>query len=1232
MKLINHVLEIRGLIQQAIDNTFARLGLTETGQGSVENVLEEQRDKYRRLSEIIQTHQSALDGDYSAARKEAINECVFTLFNRLAAIKVMEDRELFPEVVRRRTEHGNLSYAHRQWLEEHPEERNAERMGLKHFLQDKFTELFQTYKIPLYSDDYPYAVFPTADELDEIINRMNQIEQDADCGADTWKGDDILGWLYENFNTAEKLQLKESGEKTEYDKVSLQSQVYTPRWVVKFLVDNSLGKYYLEMFPDSRFIKDAESGEVKYLIANAPEKQVRSPKKLTEIWLIDPACGSGNFLIYAFQVFYDMYVNQIEQYNADYSMRDIPRLIVENNLYGVDLDERAVQLTQTALFIKAMELKGRRGQMPEKTHVVATHFELPAYTELGDALYADNDSWDSKQKQILRQIWDNLRNAYKFGSLVRVKEDLEVLAPEPTRGTLFEAQQQHDAFTFKNQAMTILRNQTSAWSGKGANDYAHAKVNDALEFLDILSTPFDIAVANPPYTDSADFGPELKAFVEENYKKPYKVNVNLYAAFIRRCVELTEEDGKVGLIHPMTFMYIKTFEDTRKLILDKLHINLFVEYGLSNLFGTVMVDPAFYVLEKTNKSELSTFISLDQYTRTPQEKYKKDYCLQALSDIVEGQVNKHVYRLAQSKLKEIKSWPFIYWISDEFREKFKMKTIETELANCQGLITSNNNRFLRYWWEVTTNADSKKWFKYAKGGPYNKWFGNDWLMVLWENNGEAIKGFVDEKGKQKSRPQNERYYFTEGITYCSSGSKGASFRLLEKDHLFDSGGSSIFGLGKINTLYLLGFLNSVLTTYIIECLNPTVNTQVGDIERLPIAIGNEVQSNTIIELVKQNIVIKKKLCCYSVIEYNFKESPIGISNNVNSEYFAFYDKENALITMVLLNEALIDKTIFCIYTLSLHDRQMVLDKEGIPVGDLSVSRAAKEAYVQWLDCNTEFPATPELREHIAQLEINDDQPRVEDFESLYQNNNGWEEFCIKHAMNPIEVWYQFKNSGVLPPQRTQTLAFELITDVIRSVLAKDDDGVIPLGQRLGEDQLSDRIEQELNERGYSAAQISQIITLLGCPLEDYLRNRFFQQLSDHLNLFMYLPKTPFIWHITSGPHHGLEVYISIYKWSRNTLMRIKSVYAAHAESGYNDRLAAIDTTTAAGQFEAAELKEKLKELRTFTDKIDALLASGYDPKLDDGVGKNIAPIQKAGLLSYEVLNPGQLKKYLNADW
>lgn len=1224
MKLIDHVLHIRSLIQQAIDNRFSRLGLEASEKKELpENTSVGNREKRNKLEAIIATHKQALGNDYVEARKETINECTFTLFNRLAALKVMEDRELFPEVIRRRVEHGNLSYAHKQWLEEHTDERNAERMGLKHFLEDKFQELSDSYKIPLYSPDYAYAMLPTADELFEIITAFNEIEQDADCGADIWKGDDILGWLYENFNTVEKLALKDSGDKTEYDKVSLQSQVYTPQWVVKFLVDNTLGKMYLEMYPDSNFIYD-ENGKVKYQIANAPTSQMRHPKELKEIKLIDPACGSGNFLIYAFSLFYDLYLNQIDQYDADYSRRDIPKLIVENNLYGVDLDERAVQLTQIALFIKAMQLKGRRGAMPAYTHVVSTHFELPGYSNVKDAFISGSD-WNEAQQKTIHSIWEDLRSAYKFGSLIRVEEQLDALLPVDSTD-MFANQWKADMFDFKHQMITTLRNQVHQWTGEGSNEYSLAKANDAITFLDILSTKFDVAVANPPYTKSADYGVELKEFVETNYSQPDKFNINLYACFIKRCCELVGDDGKVGMIHPMTFMYIKTFEDVRKYILNHTHINLFVEYGLSNLFGAVMVDPAFYVLEKDGdtKNNDSLFISLDQYTRTPQEKYKKQYCLEALNDIVTKSQNKHVHQLPQSKLKDIKSYPFIYWISDEFREKFGDKLLDDVVDVKQGIATSNNNRFLRYWWEIT--GSNQSYYPYSKGGEYAKWAGNLWIYINWEEkNVEYIK--------VKGRLQNRNYYFREGITYSGSGSKGTSFRIFPKDCLFDVGGSCIF-LTDIysNRYYLLAFLNSKICFYIAECLNPTVNTQVGDLQRVPFIIPSKGIEELVSALSEQNISIKHYIDSCFIIDKNFKSSPIGYTKDINSELFSFYVSSNGYLSISLLNEAIINGKIFDVYELSVHDRQMVIDKEGLPVGDYSVSSQAKAAYKEWISTNTEFPASQEVLEHIDSLEINEEQPHIDDFESLYQNNNGWEEFCIKHKMNPIEVWYQFKNAGILPPQRTQVLAFELITDVIRSVLAKDDDGVIPLTERMGEEQLTGRIEQELVERGYNSAQISQIIQLLGTPLDKYLQDKFFKQLSDHLNLFMYLPKTPFIWHLTSGPHHAIELYISIYKWSRDTVFRIKSVYIANRETVLNDRLSGVDISTANGQLEAAELKEQLKELKVFAEKIDELLASGYDPKLDDGVGKNIAPLQKAGLLSYEVLNAGQLKKYLNADW
>ena len=1207
MKLINHVLDIRRLIQQAFDNRFSRMGLRADAPVPADQLSDiDHRQRRQKLDDIMQNHLNEL-GDYAEARQATINECVFTLFNRIAAIKVMESKELFPEIIRRRKENAGRSFEHNAWLEEHPSERNAEREGLKHFLNDQFDKLGE--HIPLYRSDYPYALMPTADELNEIIVQFNNVEEDEDCGADVWKGDDILGWLYENFNAVEKEALKASGEKTEYNKVSLQSQVYTPAWVVKFLVDNTLGKSYLEMYPESS-IKE------KYKIANAPTKQVKHPKDLRSMRLLDPACGSGNFLIYSFSLFYDLYIDQMENYGKDFSRRDIPKMIVENNLYGMDLDERAAQISQIALFIKARELGGHRSHWPEYTNVVSTHFFLDDYETVKDT-FESIDNLDQSKRIIMKMIWDDLSNAYKFGSLVRVDETLDKILPNDSTYNLFAQQEMEDMFSFKHQFMGQLRQKVDELGQRGSNAYTLAKTNDAISFLEIISQKYDVVVANPPYTDSGDFGTELKTFIDENYKKPYKVNVNLYSCFIKRCSELAGDDGKVGMVNPPTFMYIKSFEDTRKFILDKTHINLFVEWGYLGMFASfARVDSAMFILEMKSNDKESTFIKLNDLY----EMKRKAVLFEAYDDLLNGQPNDRVYTLTQSTLKGIKSYPFIYWISENFREKFSGKVLDDIASAKVGMNSGGNERFIRFNWEVQNHED---WKTYSKGGPYNKWYGNLWVRINWKNNGSEVKE------SPKSILRNQDFYFKEGITYSASGSKGVSFRYLPKDCLFDVGGSCIFPNSNVDNLALLAILNTNLIRYVSDCLNPTVNIQVGDMQRFPISMD---YVTVLHEHALQCVSIKKELCKYSIIEMEYSQSPIESKSDVLTSIADFYNYENSLITTVLINEAVINNLIFDIYSLDEKDRKMVDDNEGVIIGNMPVSQEAKEAYIEYINNRQLFATTQYAMNHINSLPIMTNPEKVTDFNTLYQANNDLEEFCIKHKLNPIEVWYQFKNANILPPQRTQILAFELLTDIIRMVLSKDDDGVIPLGDKMGEERLAIRIEREFMERGYSAAQFNQVCQLLGCDLEKYLQERFFQQLSDHLNLFMYLPKTPFIWHLTSGDHHAIELYVSIYKWNRDTLFRIRSIYAANREAAIRDRLNSIDTSKTEGRLEATELRAMLEELNSFCQKIDDLLASGYDPKLDDGVGKNIAPLQKRKMLSYEVLNAGQLKKYLNADW
>ncbi|MGZ4042328.1 MAG: BREX-1 system adenine-specific DNA-methyltransferase PglX [Bacteroidia bacterium] len=1265
MKLSDHVDKLRNLIEGSFDKQFARLGIGATKEIDIKKLPVELHPRRLRFDAMIENHIGET-GDYINARRKLLDELAFTLFNRIAAIKVMEAANLFPPIVTKQPEHGDRSFGHKAWLEMRPDMRQEELEGIRDYIKYAFSELANT--LPLYSKDFPYALLPDAISLNDIIDTFNAVENDPQVESHLWQSDDILGWLYESYNNAKKAAFKESKEKTEYDKVSLQSQVYTPRWVVQFLVENSLGKLYLEMYPTSKIAK-------RYKIANAPKNQERKPKPLHEIKLIDPASGSGNFLLYAFDFFYALYLDQIENYGADYDEAEIPKLIIENNLHGIDLDDRAIQLAQLGLYIKARKKRRTVGNL--KFNVVSSDFFLPDYAEARH-IFEDGLNLNRLEKELIADIWTDLQRAYKFGSLIRLDEKLKAklsaLEAEqaPTQSELFDdagLSQKPKPFQFglftavdiEHQKQFIetffinLRKAVEQHAQTQKNTFLASKTRDAITFLELLTTEYDVATANPPYTDSSDFGTDLKAFIDHNYKKPYKFHINLYATFIKRCYEFVGSEGKIAMIHPHTFMFIKSFEDVRKFMIEKTHIDSMIDFGLDrvNLFGAgILLDATFYVLSKLKSNQDGLYFNL---TTNLQEKFKKDKFIEALDDSITEKENERVYKLSQSKLKIIKSFPFIYWISDEFRAKFGQQVVADYYDSANGLQTGGNEKFVRFWWEVEKNKgfkDSKKvkWVSYDKGGAFNRWFGNNWTVINWEKDGFEIKNFKYENGKLRAVIRNEKFYFKKGITFPLSGSKGASFRFFEENGIFDISAPCIFlkdiGRDVSDISYLMGLLNSKLTAYMLDCLNPTVHVTTGDINRMPFVTPSKIQKFSIDNLVSIAVQIKKRICNFSIVELDYLISPVQFitsSLEIATRIKAFFNYENHLFTQVFINEAIINEKIFEIYELTPTDKALVLAKEGESIGGLPVCAEARAAYL--IDSSTsserteivEFPLDS-IKDFINALSAKEftaeEREKIEsEFPALYQSNNDLEEFCIRHAINPINVWYWFKQSSVIPKQRMNDLAMEFLADMVREILMEDDDGIIPLVPNAGEKVLLDRIEEKFTEKGFSMAQYSSFDSILGRPLNEYLNKNFFAALSDHLNLFMYLPKTPFIWHLSSGQEQGFDCYVIIYKWSRDNLLRLRSVYIEHRERALINRQSDLaNNDSADAQNEKDKIFKQLKEIEAFKQKIDELLAEGYNPVLDDGVGKNIAPLQKKKMVPYEVLNPGQLKKYLNADW
>jgi len=1156
----------------------------------------------------------------------------------------MASASLFPQIITKQPEHGDRSFGHKAWLEIRPDMRDEELDGIREYIKDAFTQLGQT--LPLYSKEYPYALLPDVISLNEIIDAFNEVEKDPQIEDGIWQSDDILGWLYESYNTAKKAAFKDSKAKTEYDKVSLQSQVYTPRWVVQFLVDNSLGKLYLEMYPESEI-------KIKYKIANAPKEQERKPKPLHEIKLIDPSAGSGNFLLYAFDLFYELYMDQIENFGADYDEDDIPNLIIEKNLHGIDLDDRAIQLAQLGLYIKARKKRRSIGNL--KFNVVSSDFFLPDYEETRH-IFEDGNRLDQNQKELIEEIWEDLQYAYKFGSLIRLDEKLKAKLrtlefeqngkqmqlfsdkelsnkPKSVQLELFAAADIEQQKKFIKSFFKNLKIAVAQYSKSKGNTFLASKTRDAITFLELLTKKYDVATANPPYTDSADFGKDLKSFIKVNFKQPHKFHTNLYATFIKRCFEMTSIEGKVAMIHPRTFMYIKTFEAVRKYILDNSKIEILVELGCGGVFEltNVAVDAVMYVVCKNVNCNKGLYFDLKFYHNYTKKGLIFDRIYQ---DHFNGINDGKKYTLEQSKLKVIKSWPFVYWISDEFREKFGAADIKTLLSPAQGAATTNNLRFLRFWWEVESSKisedysiDRKKWVVYSKGGPYEKWYGNLWLVANYVNDAAEMRS-------AGAVLRNSNLYFSEGVTYSASGSKGASFRYLPTNCFFDTGGSCIFANKNFkNNLYLLGFMNSKLVSYIVDCLNPTVNAQVGDMQRVPFVLPNKSTEDQVARYAKTNVKIKSYLSLKHLTERSSSQYPFISSKKILN----YFQLENYLLTQVLINEAIINEKIFEVYDLTKNDKAMVLAKEGGCIGDLPVMDEARRSYLAEDAAVKGFPLNG-IRDFIENLSIveftTEEREIIEiEFPSLYQSNNDLEEFCIRHQVNPINVWYWFKQSNVIPKQRMNTLAMEFLADMIREILMEDEDGIVPLVANAGEKVLFDRIEDKFTEKGFSTAQFSSFDVVLGKPLNEYINIHFFAALSDHLNLFMYLPKTPFIWHLSSGIEQGFDCYIIIYKWNRDKLMRIRSVYIEHRERALiNQQTDLADNNSAEAQSKKDKIFKQLQEIEEFKTKIDELLAEGYDPVLDDGVGKNIAPLQQKKMIPYEVLNKGQLKKYLNADW
>ena len=682
-------------------------------------------------------------------------------------------------------------------------------------------------------------LFPAALlKADSVLGEMARL--DDDC----WEEIQVIGWLYQYYNTQlkdETFELLKKNIKITKERIGAATQLFTPEWIVRYMVENSLGRLWLEGHPSETLRM-----KWRYYMDEAPQEpavaarlaQLRAPYAALQpdqLTVLDPCMGSGHILVYAFDVLMDIYRS------VGYTDRDAVQSIVQNNLYGLDIDDRAAQLAYFAVMMKACEYDRRFLRRGVQPHVCAIAESAPL-AELSPF---------GAEKALAQTLLDTFRDAKEYGSILHVPLSLAELQRLANRTAALQADQ-HD---------TLL--------AMADNAHAAAAVQPLLLQAQILARQYDAVITNPPYMGASGMGARLSEYVKANYPDSKS---DLFAVFIERCGDLLDEKGYQAMITQHAWMFLSSFERLRAKLQKEEMINMahlgpraFEEIG-----GEVVQTTAF-VLQKHHLQD-----------------YKGCYARLIEPTTQDGKeamflAETNRYTAQQDNFSKIPGAPVAYWVSEKMLAVFQCTKL-CEIANPrQGLATGENDRFTRLWHEVATerlclHASSRddalksncRWFPYNKGGDFRKWYGNNDCVVNWEKDGYGIRHFYDEKGKLRSVIRNPNTYFHESITWSKISSGIMAFRYKPYGHVYDVAGTSIFAEHDM-LMYLQGFCNSCIAMAIAKILSPTINYEVGHIANFPIKqVSNSVES-TIDKIVEDSIAISKYDWDCSETSWDFKK-------------------------------------------------------------------------------------------------------------------------------------------------------------------------------------------------------------------------------------------------------------------------------------------------------------------------------------------------------------------------
>lgn len=1145
----------------------------------------------KKLIEVLKAREK--DEGFKKCFNEFVEEIAYTWFNRIIAIRFMEVNDYIPDGIRILSsdrENDREPQIIREVFDTDLKFSNDEKNNVYKLKEEnKIEELFKFLFIKKCNklneilpelfeeaEDYSELLLPISinDEegilrklVDEVPEESFDVEKEGQI--------EVIGWLYQYYNEEKKKEVDKKtkkGKKVEQDDIPAKTQLFTPKWIVKYMVENSLGNLWLEGHPNEnleekwKFLVKREKQEEE--IEGKLEKLNENYKEmnLEEIKIIDPCMGSGHILVYAFDVLMDIYSN------LGYSNRDAVQSILENNIYGLDIDKRAYQLAYFALMMKAREYYKRIFSKKLELNICYTRESNDINKEIIDFISNGND----KIKDELDLIYNLFLDAREYGSLIE--------APKI------------DYNKIKNRLLEIENTDFYNLFDELKKEEIKNKFYYVIKTSEILSKKYEVVATNPPYMGSSMMDSKLSKYTKKNYPDSKS---DMFAVFIEKCNSLTAENGFCSMITMHAWMFLSSYEKLREKmtlieILNMVHLGTraFDEIGGEVVQTTVWIQ---------RKNKINNFKgSYIRLVDFPGEENKKNKFL----EILKNKDKKYYFRKAKENFEKIPGMPIGYWVSDKVREIFETNTFFSEYGNTKkGVLTGNDLKYTRIWHEVSLKKigfflknygemieKNYKWIPATSGGSFRKWYGNLEILINMENDSYEIKYC----NNNNFRLRDNVYYFKKCITWSEVSSKLLSNRFVPEGILFGNSGPTCF-VEDNNLLYISSFLNSAISMNFLKFLSPTLTFGPEQIKRLPLIFSKSSKMKEKIDnLVQQNIDISKEEWDSRETSWDFEKLSLIDGKDLKTTYenYCNYWRDN--FVQLHKNEEELNRLFIEIYEL-----QDEMD-EKIEFKDITILK--EEAIIIQIDNNISKEFLTESEKYLYDRGV-----------SLEFNKNVLIKQFISYAVGCMFGRYSLDEEGLV-------FAGGEFDKNKYSKFIPDEDNCIPItdSEYFSDDIVTRFVEFVKTVYGEETLEenlkfIAQALSNKNDVPKDIIREYFLKSFyDDHLKRYK---KRPIYWLYDAGKKNGFKALIYMHRYNEQTTAKVRIGYLHELQKHYERRASFLkdeiesNNNRKKAEKELKKIKSQLDECKHFDEKMNHLASEYISIDLDDGVKVNYEKVQ-----------------------